>query len=73
VRNYVEIEEQIKDRLCDAIKSSGLSLTQIAQAMDLSIATISYYKSKEKLPTVPNLAVLCEVLDISADELLKTK
>jgi len=47
-----------------------LSLTEIARKVGVSIATIGYYKSKEKLPTVPTLAVLCKVLDISSDELL---
>ena len=66
----VEIEEQIKKRLSNAIKASGLTLTQIAKAVEVSVATISYYKSKEKLPTLPTLAVICKVLEISADELL---
>jgi len=68
--NIVEIEAQIKDRLCTAIKTSGLTLTQIARAMGISIATVSYYKKKTKLPAVPTLALLCKVLDVSADELL---
>ena len=70
VMNLHEIEMLIKDRLCDAIKTSGLTLTQIADAVGVSIATISYYKNKEKLPTIPTFAVLCIVLDISADEIL---
>ena len=70
VVNYLEIEKQIRERLSKAIATSGLTLTQIAQKVGISIATVSYYKNMEKLPTVPTLAVLCKVLDISADELL---
>ena len=66
----LEIENQIKDRLSQAIKTSGLTLTQIAQKVGISIATVSYYKNKEKLPTVPTMAVLCKVLDISTDDIL---
>jgi transcriptional regulator with XRE-family HTH domain len=65
-----EIENRIRERLADAIITSGMSLTEIARKVGVSIATIGYYKSKEKLPTVPTLAVLCKVLDISSDELL---
>jgi len=73
LNNVLEIENKIRERLSRAIKTSVLSLRQIAQQVGISIATVSYYKNMEKLPTVPTLAILCRVLDLSSDELLGLK
>jgi transcriptional regulator with XRE-family HTH domain len=72
-KNILEVEENIKNKLREAIQTSGLTLTEIAQRVGISVATISYYKNKGKLPTLPTFSILCNVLDISADEILGLK
>ena len=70
LKDLHQIEKQIQKRLRDAIETSGLSLTVIAEKVGIAIATVSYYKSGKKLPTLPTLAVLCKVLDVSPNDIL---
>lgn len=65
----LEVEERIKHNLREAIRTSGLTLTEIAHEVGVSVATMSYYKNKKKLPTLPTFSILCDVLDISADDI----
>lgn len=62
--------QNIKKRLIDAIKFSGMSQRTIAQKIYVTDATLSDYIHKDKLPSLETFARLCEVLDVSADEIL---
>lgn len=64
------IQESIRKRLVEAIKFSGMSQKTIAQKANISDATLSDYIHKKKLPSLETFARLCDVLDVSADELL---
>lgn len=69
----LESQEQIRKRLVEAVRLSGMTQTDIAKKAGLSISMLTDYKNKKKLPTLVNLARLCEVLDISSDEILGLK
>lgn len=64
------LQESIRKRLVEAIKTSGMTQTEIAKKANISNSTLSDYIHKKKLPSIETFALLCEVLDISADEIL---
>lgn len=65
------IQESIRKRLIDAIKTSGISQREIAKKAKISDATLSDYIHKKKLPSLETFALLCDALDVSADEILR--
>lgn len=64
------LQESIKSRLIEAIKLSGLTQTEIAKRACITSSTLSDYIHKGKLPTLETFARLCDILDISSDEIL---
>ena len=57
--------EQIRERLKESIRQSGITQTQLAKLLYISPATISHYMKGDKLPALDTLATLCRGLDIS--------
>lgn len=62
--------EQIRKILVESIKESGMSQTQIANALKISQSNISHYLSGDIMPTLDILANLCEILNIDANYIL---
>lgn len=65
------IQESIRKRLIDAIKTSGISQREIARRAKISDATLSDYIHKKKLPSLETFALLCDAMDVSSDEILR--
>lgn len=65
--------DEIKKKLAEEIKNSGLTTVEIARRVGVSPEMITQYKTTKKLPKLDTFAKLCEVLDISADEILGLK
>jgi transcriptional regulator with XRE-family HTH domain len=63
-------QELIKKRLTEAIKTSGLSMTEIAAALGLSVSIVAQYCNTKKLPRLDTFAQLCKFLDVSSDHIL---
>ncbi len=70
MKNYDEI---IRKRLREEIETSRKSKTQIAKELGISRPTLSQYVSGRILPSLPTFALLCDVLDCSADDILGRK
>ena len=68
----VEIE-QIRKRLAEAIKESGMSQTELAKKLGVSQPTVANYLRGKILPALDTLANLCIILDIDANDILGTK
>ena len=62
--------QNIQKRLREAIKESNLSQTEIARRLGISQSTVSKYMRLDKFPALDTFANLCEILDVSADEIL---
>lgn len=60
----------VQARLRDAIKNSGLSQKELAGRLGIDPSTVSKYMRLDKFPSLDTFANLCEVLDISADDIL---
>jgi len=60
----------IKERLSAEIKSSGLTMTEIAKLVGVSPEMITQYCTTKKLPKLDTFAKLCKALDLDANYIL---
>lgn len=60
----------IQKRLREAILTSGITQSEIAARLGISQSTVSKYLRLNKFPSLETFANLCEILDVSADEIL---
>ena len=67
------LSDGIKQRLIDAINFSGMTKTEIAKKVGITSATISDYIHKNTMPSLETFALICDVIDVSADEILGLK
>ena len=63
----------IQNRLREEIKRSGLSQKEIAEKLGVNASTVSKYMRLDKFPSIETFANLCEILDVSSDEILGLK
>ena len=63
----------IQRRLREAIETSSLSKKELAERLNINPSTISRYLHDDKFPSIETFANLCEVLDVSADDILGLK
>ena len=61
---------QIRAKLQEAIKQSGLSQTEIAKKIGIGQQTVSEYLHGKSPPALDTFANLCAVLDVDPAELL---
>ena len=64
---------EIQQRLRAAIKDSGIEQKEIARLLGVSPQTVSKYMCKDIFPALDTFSNLCEILDVSADDLLGLK
>ena len=74
-RGYLHMDSKalylmISDNIKTEILLSGKTKTEIAKAVGISKPTLSQYLSGRAQPSLPTFALLCRVLDASADEIL---
>ena len=62
--------EDIKARLREEIKRSGMTTVKLARRVGVSSEMITQYCTTKKLPRLDTFARLCQVLDVSADYIL---
>ncbi len=63
----------IQKRLREEIKNSNLTQKEIAERLGINPSTVSKYLRLNKFPAIDTFANLCEILDVSADEILGLK
>ena len=68
----IELKE-IQKRLREEIARSPLSQKEIAQKLGINPSTVSKYTRIDVYPALDTFANLCEILDVSADEILGLK
>ena len=66
-------ESEIRKNLIDAINTSGIPKKQIAERVGISNTTLSDYIHRGTFPNLVTFTLLCEDLDVSADEILGLK
>ena len=65
--------DEIQKRLREAIALSPISQKELAEKLGVNPSTISKYMRLDKFPSIDTFANLCEILDVSADEILGLK
>ena len=63
-------DAEIRENLKEAIRLSGLERKDIADQVGIKYGTLSDYINRGTLPSLVTFARLCEVLEVSADEIL---
>lgn len=58
------VQNQIQQRLAEAIRQSGMTQKEIAWEMQVSQQMISQYLLGKKMPALDTFANLCAVLDV---------
>ena len=72
IATMIEISD-IQRRLREAIKTSPLSQKEIAERLHVDPSTITRYMRDDKFPSIDTFANICELLDVSSDEILGLK
>ena len=57
--------------IAEARRARGMTQRELAEALGLSNRTISKWECGDGLPELANLLPLCELLGVTADELLR--
>ena len=65
--------EDIQKRLREAIQYGNISQKELADKLKINPSTISKYMRLDKYPSLDTFANICEILDVSADEILGLK
>ena len=65
--------EEIQKRLREAIQYGNISQKELAEKLGINPSTVSKYMRLDKFPSLDTFANICEILDISADEILGLK
>ena len=65
--------DEIQKRLREAIEYGSISQKELAEKLGINPSTVSKYMRLDKYPSLDTFANICEVLDISADEILGLK
>ena len=68
-----ELYAEISQRLKEEILLSGKTKTEIAAAVGIKKPTLSQYLSGRIQPSLVTFALLCKVIDASADTILNIK
>ena len=65
--------EEIQKRLREAIQYSHISQKELAEKLGINPSTVSKYMRLDKYPSLDTFANICEILDVSADDILGLK
>ena len=65
--------EEIQKRLREAIQYSNISQKELAEKLGVNPSTVSKYMRQDKYPALDTFANLCEILDVSSDDILGLK
>ena len=65
--------EEIQKRLREAIQYRTISQKELAEKLGINPSTVSKYMRLDKFPSIDTFANICEILDVSADDILGLK
>lgn len=70
---FMKTIKEIQTNLREAIKNSQFTQKEIAVKLNLHPTTINKYLRDDVFPSLETFANLCEILDVSADDILGLK
>ena len=70
--NMIDIKD-IQKRLREAIQYGTISQKELAKKLGINPSTVSKYMRLDKFPSLDTFANICDILDVSADDILGLK
>lgn len=70
---YMITITEIQKRLREAIQYGNISQKELAERLGINPSTVSKYMRLDKFPALDTFANICQILDISADDILGLK
>ena len=67
------ILDDIRKKLVEAIKTSGISQKELAYKLNIKQPTVSQYLSGRAMPGLDTFANICIILSLDANEILNIK
>ena len=64
---------EIQKRLREAIQYGNITQKELAKKLEINPSTVSKYMRLDKYPSLDTFANICEILDVSADDILGLK
>lgn len=64
---------EIQKRLREAIQYGNITQKELAEKLGINPSTVSKYMRLDKYPSLDTFANICEILDVSADDILGLK
>ena len=65
--------DEIQKRLREAIQYGNVTQKELAEKLGINPSTVSKYMRLDKYPSLDTFANICEILDVSSDEILGLK
>lgn len=65
--------QEIRDNLIEAIKTSGMTQSEIAKKLGVRQQSVGKYLQGIAMPILDTFANLCAILDLDANEILNLK
>ena len=70
---YMITITEIQKRLREAIQYGNITQKELAEKLGINPSTVSKYMRLDKFPSLDTFANICQILDVSADEILGLK
>ena len=70
---YMITIQEIQKRLRECIQYGSISQKELAEQLGINPSTVSKYMRLDKFPSLDTFANICQILDVSADEILGLK
>ena len=70
---YMITITEIQKRLREAIQYGNITQKELAEKLGINPSTVSKYMRLDKYPALDTFANICQILDISADDILGLK
>ena len=70
---YMITITEIQKRLREAIQYGNISQKELAEKLEINPSTVSKYMRLDKFPSLDTFANICQILDVSADDILGLK
>ena len=64
---------EMRSRLREAIKVSGITQVELARRLRMHPTSVNKYMKEDVFPSLEVFAAICEILDVSADDILGLK
>lgn len=70
-RSMIEYKARFAARIREAQEELGLTTAQLAEGLGVTPTSILYYRNAQRLPNLPTMVRLADILGKTCDELMR--